>query len=181
MNKKVLSLTLASTLFLACNLCAIEGIEDYNKERDNAFVSNLIEENKHDFPEAELFSDLDSEQIEMTVPLENGKTVKHMIKQHIVIYCIDSQPIGFVRVFDLGNSAGMIAQIAVVEEHRCKGFGEKLLNHGIELLKEADVKVLLVDTMADNVTAQKMYDKAGFKKIMDLKDHYVYALQFVTV
>jgi ribosomal protein S18 acetylase RimI-like enzyme len=156
-------------------------IGSYKKERDHAFITALLAKDPHNFPDADKVADLDSEYIEMSIPQLDGQTRKYTFKQNILVCCFDAKPVGFVRTFDLSqgkqNGAGQIAQIAVKEEVRRKGVGKLLLTQGVEKLKSAGVKMIILDTMADNVSAHALYEKVGFTKMVDAGSHYLYSMQ----
>ena len=57
---------------------------------------------------------------------------------------------------------------------RKKGFGEKLIKRAIEFAEETGAKGLFLETGHDNVTAQKLYEKIGFKK--ETNYFYYYSL-----
>jgi len=156
-------------------------IEPYKKERDHAFITAILAEDKHNFPDADMVADLDNEYYEMNIPQPDGSVIKCKFKQNILMCCCNAQPVGFVRTFDFSqgqpDGMGQIAQIAVVQEVRRKGIGQLLLTHGIEKLKSAGIKMVILDTMADNTAAHALYEKAGFQKMVDAGDHYLYSLQ----
>jgi ribosomal protein S18 acetylase RimI-like enzyme len=52
-----------------------------------------------------------------------------------------------------------------VNEHaRGQGVGEKLMRTAIIYAKETGVKGVLLETAEDNTTAQRLYEKIGFKR-----------------
>ena len=156
-------------------------IEPYKKERDHAFINSLLAKDPHNFPDADKVADLDSEYIEMSIPQPDSPVRKHRLKQNILVCCCDTKPVGFVRTFDLSqgmpHGMGQIAQIAVTEDVRRKGIGKLLLMQGVESLKSAGIKMIILDTMADNTAAHALYEKVGFKKMVDAGSHYLYSMQ----
>jgi ribosomal protein S18 acetylase RimI-like enzyme len=156
-------------------------IESYKKERDHAFITALLAKDPHNFPDTAKVADLDSEYIEMSLPQPDGQVKKHKFKQNILVCCCDTKPVGFVRTFDLSqgkpHGMGQVAQIAVTEEVRRKGIGKLLLTQGVESLKSAGIKMIILDTMADNTAAHALYEKVGFKKMVDAGAHYLYSMQ----
>lgn len=201
MNKLVLGL-LISTFSLSSALIGKEGIEAYNKARDNEFITKLIDQEKQEFIDAHLCADLDAESFTMAMPpmteaqkqtarenLEKQlpkemhgqideilkmrpKEIK-IDKQALYTYCIDGKPVGFVRSFTIAGN-GMIAQIAVAKEHRHKGFGEKLLRYAVAQLKNGNVHSILLDSLKHNTTAHKLYLKVGFVKTTEIADHIIF-------
>jgi ribosomal protein S18 acetylase RimI-like enzyme len=80
-----------------------------------------------------------------------------------------SNPVGFVQLYPTFSSVGMkkswiLNDLYVNASVRKKGFGEKLINTAIEFAKETGAKGLLLETGRDNETAQRLYEKIGFKK-----------------
>lgn len=157
-------------------------IFSYNNERDHRFITNLLAHDPYNFPDADKVADLDNEYTEMVMPYGQLK-----IKQNIFVYCINARPVGFIRIFDFANDvtrgtpdgSGMIAQIAIAEQYRRMGIGEKLLIHGITQLRAAGIGIILLDTMANNHGAHALYEKVGFQKLVDGCSHYLYCLHLI--
>lgn len=81
----------------------------------------------------------------------------------------EANPIGFVQLYPTYSSVSMkkswiLNDLFVHETARKKGFGEKLMKKAIEFAEETGTKGLLLETGQDNVTAQRLYEKIGFKK-----------------
>lgn len=154
-------------------------IEPYKKERDCEFIIALLAKDPYNFPDANEVADLDTEYVELSVPQSDGQTRSHRFKQNILVCIYETMPVGFVRTFDLSQGmpygVGQIAQIAVKKEARHKGIGTLLLIQGIEKLKSSGVKMIILDTMANNTAAHALYEKTGFKKVVDADSHYLYS------
>ena len=149
------------------------GIESYKKERDHDFIMDLLAKDPHNFPDAALVADLDSERIVIPTSTPNSTG-----KQSISVYCIDAKPVGFVRIFNITHDLCMIGQIAVAEEFRRMGIGEKLLQYAIDTLRSGGAQMIILDTVADNKGAHRLYEKHGFTKMVDAGSQYFYSLQF---
>jgi GNAT superfamily N-acetyltransferase len=155
-----------------------ESIETYRKDRDEQFIKHIITEHPYEFPDAYLFPNLDVELVSADMPTKDGKQKVHLtFKQKIFTYCIDNEPVGHVRVFDFADSfwggdltTSMIAELAVAQEHRNKKIGEKLLSHAIADIKKRSKKTVVLDMMANNPHAQKLYTKIGFLLEEELHD-----------
>jgi len=52
----------------------------------------------------------------------------------------------------------------VKENVRGKGFGEKLIKKAITFAADTGAKGVLLETNAENIIAQKLYEKIGFTK-----------------
>ncbi len=75
--------------------------------------------------------------------------------------------VGFVD-FELKEKSAQILGLAVLEEHRCKGIGAKLLGKAVEeivsLARERNLQLKSIDLMVSeaNPAAQKLYERFGF-------------------
>ena len=91
-------------------------------------------------------------------------------KDSVVFIAYDeSTPVGFVQLYPTFSSVSMkkswiLNDLYVNAAARKKGFGEKLLKKAIEFAEETGAKGLSLETGHDNVTAQSLYEKIGFKK-----------------
>jgi predicted GNAT family acetyltransferase len=73
--------------------------------------------------------------------------------------------IGYLMVQRYGKDEGYVGRIGVREEHRGKGFGRMLMDHGIEWFRnQGDIKA--VHLQADlNEAALGLYKNTGFKQV----------------
>lgn len=81
----------------------------------------------------------------------------------------EGNPVGFVQLYPTFSSVSMkrswvLNDLYVNASARKKGFGEKLIKKTIEFAEETGAKGLSLETGYDNVTAQSLYEKIGFKK-----------------
>ncbi|MEH7253569.1 GNAT family N-acetyltransferase [Neobacillus niacini] len=81
----------------------------------------------------------------------------------------EGNPIGFVQLYPSFSSVSMkkswvLNDLFVNETARKKGFGEKLIKKAIEYAVDTGAKGILLETGHDNVTAQSLYEKIGFKR-----------------
>jgi len=81
----------------------------------------------------------------------------------------ESNPVGFVQLYPTFSSVSMkkswiLNDLYVNASARKKGFGEKLIQKAIGLAEETGAKGLSLETGQDNVKAQRLYEKIGFKK-----------------
>jgi ribosomal protein S18 acetylase RimI-like enzyme len=87
----------------------------------------------------------------------------------------EGNAVGFVQLYPTFSSVSMkrswvLNDLYVNASARKKGFGEKLIQKAIEFAEETGAKGLSLETGQDNVTAQRLYEKIGFKK----EDNYFY-------
>ncbi|MBI5287442.1 MAG: ribosomal protein S18-alanine N-acetyltransferase [Chloroflexi bacterium] len=78
--------------------------------------------------------------------------------------------LGFVGVWLMVNEAHIVT-IAVREEHRRMGVGERLLLAAIELATDLDQEAVTLEVRASNEGAQRMYEKYAFNR-MGLRKRY---------
>ena len=81
----------------------------------------------------------------------------------------ESDPVGFVQLYPTFSSVSMkrswvLNDLYVNKAARKKGFGEKLIKKAIEFAEETGAKGVSLETGHDNVAAQSLYEKIGFKK-----------------
>ncbi len=153
-------------------------IEAYQKDKHHDFVADLLARDPHNFPDADMVSDLDSDIVEISLQLENGQVVTCVFKQKIFICCRGVESIGFVRIFSIPEAqSGMIAQMTVKKDFRRMGAGTQLLKHAIESLKSEGIQEITTESVADNKAAHALYEKIGFEKMAELPDSYVYRMQ----
>jgi ribosomal protein S18 acetylase RimI-like enzyme len=104
---------------------------------------------------------------------------ERLINEDSVIFIAfdDSNPVGFVQLYPTFSSVSMkrswiLNDLYVNASARKKGFGEKLIKKAIEFAEETGAKGVSLETGHDNVTAQGLYEKIGFKK----ESNYFYYL-----
>lgn len=99
-------------------------------------------------------------------------------KESVVFIAFDeNNPIGFVQLYPSFSSVSMnrtwvLNDLYVKEDGRGKGFGEKLLKKAINFAEETGAKGVSLETGKENLTAQRLYEKIGFKR----ESHYFYFL-----
>ena len=99
---------------------------------------------------------------------------KRMKRKETVIFVAEEKDelIGFTQLFPIFSSTNMMRtwllnDLYVNEKARGKGAAAALLNAAKEFGKETNSKWLLLQTAADNFTAQKVYEKNGWVKETD--------------
>ncbi|MBM7619135.1 ribosomal protein S18 acetylase RimI-like enzyme [Bacillus tianshenii] len=85
------------------------------------------------------------------------------------------QAVGFTQLYPTFSSVQMkrtwvLNDLFVQEEYRGHGYGEQLVRQAIEFADSRDAAGVLLETMPDNVNAQRLYEKIGFKK----EENYYY-------
>jgi len=99
---------------------------------------------------------------------------KRMKRKESVIFVAEERKvlIGFTQLFPIFSSVSMqrtwlLNDLYVNEKARGMGAATKLLNAAKEFGKETNSKWLLLQTAADNFTAQKVYEKNDWAKETD--------------
>ena len=99
---------------------------------------------------------------------------KRMKREETVIFVAEEREelIGFTQLFPIFSSVSMkrtwlLNDLFVNERSRGIGAATALLNAAKEFGKETNSKWLLLQTAADNLTAQKVYEKNGWIKETD--------------
>jgi len=99
---------------------------------------------------------------------------KRMKRKETVIFIAEERDelIGFTQLFPIFSSTNMMRtwllnDLYVNEKSRGKGAATALLDAAKEFGKETNSKWLLLQTAADNFTAQKVYEKNGWIRETD--------------
>jgi ribosomal-protein-alanine N-acetyltransferase len=79
--------------------------------------------------------------------------------------------LGFIGVWLMVNEAHIVT-VAVREECRRSGVGERLLIAATELAMDCDQEVVTLEVRASNEAAQLMYEKYGFDRVGLRKRYY---------
>ncbi|MGE8078795.1 N-acetyltransferase family protein [Peribacillus loiseleuriae] len=93
-----------------------------------------------------------------------------MNEESVVFIAYDeNNPIGFVQLYPSFSSLSMqkswiLNDLYVKRTARKKGFGEKLLKEAIHFAEETGSKGVLLETNVENIPAQSLYEKIGFKR-----------------
>ncbi len=83
-------------------------------------------------------------------------------------YIKGNDAIGYIETRTLYENTDII-NVFVEESHRRQGIGSLLLKKVIDDNKN---KVIMLEVKEDNVSAIKLYEKFGFKKISERKKYY---------
>ncbi len=96
----------------------------------------------------------------------------HKNESIIFIAISEGYAIGFCQLFPIFSSVGLkrtwlLNDLFVTENARGQGVAAGLLEKAKEFGKETDARWLMLQTGADNFTAQSVYEKNGWNKITD--------------
>jgi ribosomal protein S18 acetylase RimI-like enzyme len=89
-----------------------------------------------------------------------------------------AKPVGLVHLYPTFSSLTLrrqwiLSDLFVIPEARRRGVGEALMNRAREFAEETEADVLLLETATDNFTAQKLYERLGYRRDQEF---YRYAL-----
>ena len=110
------------------------------------------------------------------------------ISGKIVGYIMCKIEHGFSNFKKLGFvKKGHVVSVAVIDEHRRKGFGSVLVNEAVKGVKTIQGSELYLEVRCSNNDAVRLYEKLGFSIIQRLKayyrdgeDAYVMAIDFTS-
>lgn len=83
----------------------------------------------------------------------------------------DGKVIGYAGMWHVINE-GHITNVAVLQEYRKQGIGERLLQELIEIAEEKEMIGLTLEVKITNIAAQKLYTKYGFRPEGIRKKYY---------
>lgn len=84
---------------------------------------------------------------------------------------LDQKVIGYIGSYILYEEAELL-NFVIDEEHQHKGYGQKLLNHILEIAKEKEVLHITLEVRVDNTKAINFYQKNNFKTVSIRKRYY---------
>lgn len=90
--------------------------------------------------------------------------------QSVIFLALDGEnAVGFTQLYPSFSSSSMrrlwiLNDLFVAPEGRKKGVGEALMERARQLAVETDAEGLTLETAIDNHTAQRLYEKLGYKK-----------------
>ena len=95
------------------------------------------------------------------------------ISGKIVGYIMCKMEHGFSNFKKLGFvKKGHVVSVAVIDEHRGKGFGSAIVNEAINGVKIRQCSELYLEVRCSNNDAVRLYEKLGFSIIQRLKAYY---------
>jgi ribosomal protein S18 acetylase RimI-like enzyme len=80
-----------------------------------------------------------------------------------------AKPVGLVHLYPTFSSLTLrrqwiLSDLFVIPEARGRGVGGALMNRARQLAEETDTDALLLETATDNFTAQKLYERLGYRR-----------------
>lgn len=114
---------------------------------------------------------LGKENLETQFSKETLKTFIIYDETYHIFSLLDDKLIGYIIIWK-SDKYGQIIDIVIEEKFRGLGFGFKLLEYGINVLKGMNVTMISLEVSANNKAALKLYEKAGFVKERTLENYY---------
>lgn len=158
---------LAAYYFIPAHSCT--GIVPYNAARDRASIIKLFHDNwywliadaeRDTKPEESTFFSIERY-------LDGGYAVPSYADKRdetIVVYCVDNKTIGLISYYAESFYKGILHFIVVDPAYRGRGYAEKLVRYACDDMKRKGLSSVQLLTRRDNVAAQKLYAKTGFKE-----------------
>jgi ribosomal protein S18 acetylase RimI-like enzyme len=134
-------------------------IRSYEHEKDFIPLVQLINENKFWISERRDFS---AEKMLLHRIPTNDQGFKGQATVDVIQ--TNSTTAGFIAYYKKSAKQGFIWLLAVDKAFRGRGFGEKLMLHAIDNLKQQKVNYITIATRLINKPALSLYRKLGFKE-----------------
>lgn len=95
-----------------------------------------------------------------------------VIKDGSTVVAYVHTQVGYDNPGDGPNTDGLIESIAVLREYRRRGFGEQLIRHGINQLRQRGTERVLFRTRPSNTTMIQLGLKLGFRPTRIIHNFY---------
>lgn len=93
------------------------------------------------------------------------------------LVCEEEQNIvGYIGMY-LSFDEGDITNVAVAPAYRKRGYGEAIVSKAIELAKEKQLEMILLEVRVSNAPAISLYKKMGFEEIGIRKNFYEHPVE----
>ena len=113
-----------------------------------------------------------------SLPWSEQSLVDSVVREDTMfLVCEDAQEIvGYIGMY-LSFDEGDITNVAVSPAHRKKGYGEAIVSKAVELAKEKQLEMILLEVRVSNVPAISLYKKMGFEEIGMRKNFYEHPVE----
>lgn len=139
---------------------ACDGVMPYVPERDREVIIKLFKDNWY-----------------WLIPEETPFSVEHFLDHKtpdqfgeeegissIYVYCQDHKTIGMISFYPMSFYKARLHFIVLDKAYRGRGISDKLLTFALRMMKEQEFTTVELITRVDNVSAQKLYERFGFKE-----------------
>jgi ribosomal protein S18 acetylase RimI-like enzyme len=95
---------------------------------------------------------------------------------------LDSVPVGFIQLYPKYSSLQaaksiILNDLFVLPDYRNRGIALKLIEAAIKFAVASKSPDIQLETMCDNLVAQKLYESVGFKKMKQPTDFFTYFIK----
>lgn len=156
----LLSILLGTTYYVFST--QTEGIYSYNPTKDRAFILDLFKNNWY-WLVSEQSVDFSAEY--MLDNQASSHPPKYTNDLTIKVYRVNNKPVGFVAYYKVSFYKATLLFIVVDEKQQTHGYGKKLLDYALNDLKQQGFFVVELITRTNNLKAQSLYKKFGFKEV----------------
>lgn len=84
---------------------------------------------------------------------------------------INEELVGFI-IYSLQVGECHILNLCIHPKHQHQGYGRRLLDHGLKLVKEKEAGIVFLEVRRSNVNAISLYHKVGFVEVGVRKGYY---------
>ena len=108
------------------------------------------------------------------IPWTKADFEREIKENNMAVYkvaLVDGKPVGYAGMWHIVNE-GHITNVAVHEDYRKMGIGEKLIDALFEVANEREMIGLTLEVRISNMAAQKLYTKKGFRPEGFRKNYY---------
>ena len=142
--------------------------DDYNKII-NLFCNN-IEKHKEYISHGEIQMGIASDSYNLSENFREiwrNYLIYHVSKgSNVIVFEEDNIILGFIISeisSDLDHSFGVICDILIQKDIRCKGIGTILVNNALDFFKENNITQIFIESGLNNELAHNFFENIGFK------------------
>jgi len=109
--------------------------------------------------------------------------------ESVILAAVDNKngetiPAGFIQLYPLYSSVRaqknwILNDLYVETSYRKQGVGRKLMEAAIHFAKGEGATYIQLETMPDNITAQRLYESIGFKQYNPFEGELVYKISLL--
>lgn len=81
----------------------------------------------------------------------------------LIVAELDRRLVGY-QVSSQESTEGQVTRLAVIPDYRRQGIGSRLLSDALNTFRRAQIRRVLLNTQADNLPAQRLYEQFGFRR-----------------
>lgn len=108
------------------------------------------------------------------IPWTRADFEKEIKENNMAVYKValdDGKPVGYAGMWHIVNE-GHITNVAVHEDYRRQGIGERLIDALFDVANDREMIGLTLEVRISNMAAQKLYTKKGFRPEGFRKNYY---------